>query len=95
MLYFFKRLFIIFCLVIILFIQICYADNFDIRVIDFNNNFNEATINFNEATNNFYNYNDYVFEDIKGCSLQNHLINKKISKFKNMLIFFKFFFSSA
>jgi hypothetical protein len=95
MLYFFKRLLIIFFLVIILHIQICYADNFDIRIIDFNNNFSEATINFNEATNNFYTSNDYVYQDINGCSLQNHLINRKVSKIKNIFIFFKFFFSFA
>jgi hypothetical protein len=86
MLYFLKRLLIVVFLVIILHIQICYADNFDIRVVDFNNN-------FSEATNNFYNSNDYVYQDIKGCSLQNHLVNRKISKFKNIMIFFKFFFS--
>jgi len=76
--------------VVILHIQICYADyNYDIKLVDYNDYFNEVTINFSEIANNS---DDCVYQDIKGCSLQNHLINRKVSKINNIFIFLKFFF---
>ena len=93
MLYFLKRLLIVFFLVVILHIQVCYADyNYDIKLVDYNDYFNEVTINFSEIANNS---DDCVYQDIKGCSLQNHLINRKVSKVNNIFIFLKFFFSFA
>jgi hypothetical protein len=71
------RFVFIFVGILFLTLQICYADN----------------INIDHLVNCYcYDYDHCVcdshfdmYQDIKGCSLQNHLINKKISDFRRFL----------